>query len=296
MNILITGATGLLGIQLANQLAEQHTIYAIDRDKSRAPMLQHPGIQLLDIDLFNLNPDILPKNIDTVFYLAQSKQFRDFPGGAMDMFAINVKAPLSIIHWAVEQKVKNFFYTSTGGVYKNPTEPVKEFFDINANEKNGFYIGSKLSAEILLKNYSHFFEKFAILRPFFIYGPHQDASMLIPRLIQRVQKGETIFLDREEGLRVNPIFVTDAAMAFSKLLQIEGEHLFNIAGKETLSLMSLCKIIGKTLGKTPIFSINEQIASDLIADTSLMHQLLHFPQTDLQEGIRLTAKAMGLVG
>ena len=293
MNILITGATGLLGVNLAMRLAEKHNIFAVDRDNSRAGMLTHPNIQLLNIDLFNVDPVVFPENIDAVYYLAQSKKFRDFPGGSMDMFAINVHAPLKIIHWAVEHKVKNFFYTSTGGVYKNPTEPVKEFFDINANEKNGFYIGSKLTAEILLKNYSHFFEKFAILRPFFIYGPQQDYSMLIPRLIQRVWNGETIFLDKEEGLKVNPIFVTDAAVAFEKLLNVDGEHLFNIAGKEIFSLMQVCNVIGNTLGKTPVFSINEQQASDLIADTTLMHKMLHLPEIGLEEGIRLTANSMG---
>lgn len=295
MNILITGATGLLGVNLVNRLADKHIIYAIDRDNNCTKLIKHQNIHLLNVDLFNVNPDVFPKNIDTVYYLAQSKQFRDFPGGAIDMFAINVQAPFKIIQWAVENKVKNFFYTSTGGVYKNPIEPVKEFFDINANEKNGFYIGSKLTAEILLKNYSHFFEKFAILRPFFIYGPLQVNSMLIPRLIQRVWNGETIFLDLNEGLRVNPIYVSDAAIAFENLLNINGEHLFNIAGKEIFSLMQVCNIIGKTLCKTPVFSFNNQQAADLIADTALMHELLHFPEINLEDGIRITAKSMGFI-
>lgn len=294
MNILITGATGLLGVNLSLRLAGRHNIFAVDRDNSRAGLLTNPNIKLNFSDLSDIDINVLPENIDTVYYLAQSKQFRNFPDGAKDMFAINLHAPLNIIQWAVKNKVKNFFYASTGGVYKNPVEPVKEFFDINANEKNGFYIGTKLSAEILLKNYSHFFEKFAILRPFFIYGPLQDKTMLIPRLIQMIWKNEVIFLDKDEGLRINPIFVTDAAIAFEKLLNIDGEHIFNIAGKEILPLKHLCNIIGKILNKEAVFSYNEKLAQDLVADTALMHQTLHLPETGLEEGIYITAKSMGL--
>ena len=122
----------------------------------------------------------LPPNIDVVFYLAQSNRFRDFPNGIYDMLSINIEAPLKFVKWALDNNVKKFIFASSGGVYRKPDKPVIEFFDINANERNGFYLDSKLSAEILLRNFSHMFESFIITRPFFIYGTNQKKHMLIP--------------------------------------------------------------------------------------------------------------------
>ena len=48
---------------------------------------------------------------------------------------------------------------------------------------------------------------FAIIRPFFIYGPKQDKNMFIPRLFDNILNGREIFLSGEEGIIINPIYV-----------------------------------------------------------------------------------------
>lgn len=288
MNILITGATGLVGSNLTKKLSKEHRVFALIRNS--ADIRFNKNVTIIEADLFNLNLSVLPHKIDTVYYLAQSRKFRDFPDGAADIFEINIYSALKIIDWAVKNNVKKFFYASTGGVYKNPKTPVKEFFDINANTASGFYLGSKLCAEILLKNYSSYFETFAILRPFFIYGPGQNQTMLIPRLIKNIYSGKEISLNGKNGIKTNPIYVDDAAAAFEKLLGLKGEFIFNLAGGEVVSIKQIAEIIGGIIGKKPYFKPTPPKQPDLIADISFMKKKLYIPKITLKEGIRKTCK------
>ena len=284
MNILITGGNGLLGRALINKLSIEHNLYVIIRDLTYSNYNME-NITIIKSDLAYFDVNILPNNIDVVYYLAQSNRFREFPEGADDMFQVNIHAPLKIVEWAMKNNVKKFVYASTGGVYTNPNKPVSEFFDINANKKQGFYPDSKLSAEILLKNYTGFFETFVIIRPFFMYGEGQNATMLIPRLINSVKNKLEITLNGKEGIKINPIYIDDAVNSVVKILEIKGEHIINIAGEDIVSLKELVIKIAKILNKEPDFKYNDTIQNNLIADISMMKELLVSPKISLQKGL-----------
>lgn len=290
MNILVTGANGLLGRYLVELLSKQHKVFAIVKNKEKLSFELNENISVLEIDLSDIDTRILPKDIDAVYYLAQSNRFREFPDGVDDMLSINVVAPNTLAKWAVSNGVKKFIYASSGGVYTNPNKPVKEFFDINANEKLGFYLNSKLSAEMLLKNYASLFETFAIIRPFFMYGVGQNETMLIPRLILSVQNDKEITLNDEDGIKINPIYVTDAAQAVANILNLKGEFIINIAGNEVVSLRELCLMIGEILDKKPIFKINDVAQNDLVADIEMMKNLWK-PKLKLKNGIKLLGES-----
>lgn len=290
MRILVTEAAGLLGRKLVDVLAASHEVYALFRDEITIKW----GKNIIPIqgDLSRFDPSILPPSIDVFYYLAQSRRFREFPEGMEDMVEVNIHSPLKLAEWARKSHVKKFFHASTGGVYKNPIQPVKEFFDINANEKNGFYLDSKLCSEMLLKNYAPYFVTFAIMRPFFIYGPEQHEDMLIPRLMKSVATGKDIYLNGTEGIRINPIYVDDAARAFERLLYVEaGEYVFNVAGADIVSVRQLGDLIGRTIGKEPVFRYAGGKFYDLVADIALMKEKLHVPQIHLEEGIKRMTEA-----
>lgn len=273
MNILVTGANGLLGRYLVELLCKEHKVFAIVKNKEQLTFTLNENISVIEMNLVNIDLGVLPTNIDVIYYLAQSNRFREFPDGVDDMLSINVEAPNILAKWAVQSGVKKFIYASSGGVYTNPNKPVKEFFDINANEKLGFYLNSKLSAEMLLKNYASMFETFAIIRPFFMYGVGQNETMLVPRLIQSVQNEKEITLNGENGIKINPIYVTDAAKAVAKILDLDGEFIINIAGDEVVSLRELCLMIGEIVDKEPVFTINTVAQNDLVADITIMKSL-----------------------
>ena len=285
MNILVVGATGTLGRFLCRQLLDVgHHLVIIVRNKSY-DLITDENLVYIQMDLTDINLRRLPVDIDVVYYLAQSRRYREFPDGAEDMLDVNINAPVKLANWAVKHQISTFIYASSGGVYPNPEEPVKEFFDISLHKTSGFYIGSKLAAELLLNNYNEYFETFNILRPFFIYGPEQNEQMLIPRLIRNIQHQTPITINGDDGIVINPIYASDAAEVCVRLLENKGTKIINVAGNEPISLKELALKIGKELRIQPVFSYIDKPANNLIGDISLMKDVF-VPQISLDEGIK----------
>lgn len=283
--MLITGSTGLLGSALEKLLIDDYNVYTINRSTSN----------LLDFDGDNMSTlgiELQSESIDAIYYLAQSRQFRDFPGGAEDMFRINIEVPLKLIHWGQKYGVRKFIYASSGGIYTNPSRPSLESDLIDASEIKGFYLGSKLCAEILLNSYASLFETFVVARPFFIYGPGQDSGMLIPRLIKNVLNKKELDLSHPNGIKINPIFVMDAAKSFKAMLNLEGQHTINIGGDETLSLRELAELIGEVVSVSPIFNTSTKAQNDVIGDITFMEKHLHRPEVSMKDGLALTYHEM----
>ena len=285
MKILVVGGNGLLGRNLVELLSLEHDVFATVRNKSEIKFALKDNVTVLEVDLSKLDTGLLPDDIDAVFYLAQSNRFREFPEGCQDMMAVNVVAPNILAEWAVKNGVDKFVYASSGGVYTNPDKPVKEFFEINANKKLGFYLNSKLSAEMLLKNYAKLFGTFVIVRPFFMYGPGQNRSMLIPRLMENIYTGKPIKIYGDEGVFINPIYITDAANAVANIIDLEGEYIINIAGSEVVSIKELCLKASNLLKREPTFEYIHEEANNLIADIESMEKLLHIPRVKIDNGL-----------
>jgi nucleoside-diphosphate-sugar epimerase len=270
--ILLTGASGLLGSNLARRLAEKVDLVALG-------IRPIDGIANIAADLSDeLDVSRLPKRVDAIIYLAQSRRFREFPGAAAHVAAVNVISPFALAAYAVEAGAKSFIYASTGGVYAPGPQPVSEESALEADFKMSNYAATKRAAELMLAPFANQFA-LVILRPFFIYGAGQDRSMLLPRLADSVASGTPISLAGPDGIRINPVHADDAALAVEAALRLTSSHRINVAGPETLSLREMVEELGRRLGKRPVYQVDQSsVRADLVGDISLMERLLHTPR------------------
>ncbi|MGZ3861833.1 MAG: NAD-dependent epimerase/dehydratase family protein [Bacteroidia bacterium] len=268
-NILITGVNGLVGEELSARLQKKgYNVTGIGRSDKK-----HTNTILLDL---NSDWDInqLPGNVDVIVHLAQSEKFRDFPGSAVEVYNVNTNSTLKLLDYARKTGVKKFIYASSGGVYGTGNTPFSETSPVNTESNLGFYMSTKLISEILVKNYQSFFET-CTLRFFFVYGPKQRKDMLIPRLVESVKNGTPIKLQGEEGIKINPVFVEDAANAIEKLFSVNGNNIYNIGGDEILSLKEIALQIGKQFNKTPVFEIDRNsVPGHVIGNTDLLNKTI----------------------
>jgi UDP-glucose 4-epimerase len=290
---LITGAGGFVGQRLARLLAQrgQAVLALVHRapEGAAAGRLAHERIEVRAMDLEQPRFDALPKGIDAVVALAQSPYHRDFPQRAREIFAVNVAAQLALLEWARGAGVRRFVQASSGGVYGPAARiGVKEADPLGPDSQLGFYLASKLSAETLLQSYRAHFTTAAILRPFFIYGPGQRADMLMPRLIESVREEKPIRLQGPDGLRINPVYVDDAAEGFAAALALEGFHVLNLGGPEILSLRAIGEQIAALAGRPARFEAAPGRPSDYAGDTALASALLGAAKTRFAEGIART--------
>lgn len=282
MRILITGANGLLGSRAVSQFSQTHEVHALVH---AIPTLPIAGVKYHVIDLANKLPiDTLPTSLDALFHLAQSSRFREFPEQAMDVFNVNVSSTAQLLDYARKSGAKKFVFASSGGVYGAGDEAFKENSVISQHGQLGYYLGSKLCGEILAQNYSTLMDV-TILRFFFMYGQQQRSTMLIPRLIENVRNNLPISLQGDEGIRINPIHVNEAAIALESVLELADSHILNIAGPEVLSLKQIAETIGHKFKLTPVFKYVEGTPTHLIGDIEAMKRLLHTPTIKFSEGL-----------
>jgi len=280
---LITGWTGLIGKELVSKLGDwEKYLLGGSRDTDggvASSVIKH------DLNE-SLRENELPASIDAVVHLAQSEHFRDFPNHSMDVFNVNTASTLRLLEYARNAGATRFILASSGGVYGYGDEGFLEDSPVGIKSDLGFYLSTKLASEILAENYSAFFNVI-IIRFFFVYGPRQRSTMLIPRLFQMVQHGQPIRLDGEDGIMINPTYVSDAAEALKRALDLSSSQKINVGGPEILSLREIGEKIGRVTGQEPRFEVlRERQPQHLIGDINKMSSLLWTPSIKFEEGIK----------
>ncbi|MEO6683290.1 MAG: NAD(P)-dependent oxidoreductase [Ginsengibacter sp.] len=276
--ILLTGAGGLVGSHLLPLINEEHEVITISSKKNSNNNIQIDFSKEWDTDL-------LPKDLDTIIHLAQSKDFRDFPNKAVDVFNVNTMSTLKLIDFAYKTGVKTFIFASSAGIYGNSDVEFDESTDIIYKSEMGFYLGTKQCSEIILDNYSSLIQVIQ-LRLFFVYGKGQRKDMLIPRLVDNIQNGIHLHLQGASGITINPTHVSDAVKAIKASLDLSGSHKINIAGPELLTMKEIVEVIGNLIQKQPQFILEEKEAKNLIGSITNMSEKLVKPQVKFKEGIK----------
>ena len=283
-NLLITGANGLLGHQICEDcLQSGHNLFGLVHTMPPSPLR---GVTYLPIDLgSNWRTEDLPTHVDAIIHLAQSPNFRDFPKSALEIFRVNVESTARLLDYAKNTGVRKFILASSGGLYGMSRKAHTETSSILSPEKLDYYLASKLASEMLTQNYSRIFQT-TILRFFFVYGLRQNRSMLIPRLLDNINKGNKIDLQGADGLHINPVHVADASAATLASLETNESDLINIAGPDILSIREICEAMGSILGITPKFEVQPGGPAALIGDNQRMREKLHQPKIRLIDSIK----------
>ena len=69
------------------------------------------------------------------------------------------------------------------------------------------------------------------------------------------------------------------------MIKLNGEHIFNIAGDEIISISSIANLIASKLDKKVNFVLNKSDQNNLVADNSKMKELLFKPEVSLEKGL-----------
>ncbi|MBA3593219.1 MAG: NAD-dependent epimerase/dehydratase family protein [Polaromonas sp.] len=283
--ILITGSSGHLGSAVLKKLRNHYEVHAIVRLE---PHAKAEGVVYHAIDLSrDWSITKLPKRIDAVVHLAQSRNYRDFPERALEVFWLNTGTTALLLQYAHQAGASQFILASSGGLYQPATSVIDEQTPLRPPIGNlAYYFRSKRAAELLAEAYSTILHT-TILRPFFIYGPDQAPEKLIARLIDRVRERLPVQIAGNGGLKINPIHVDDASEIIGALLASSvGSQILNVAGPDVVSIREIAETAGKLLGIQPKF---EQVVGReemLVADHGAVRALLNREMTSFPMGMR----------
>lgn len=289
MKVLVSGANGLLGRELCVVLSRNHQVTGLVHTSIENPV---PDVNYVVADLSrSLEMSTLPREIDAVFHLAQSAQFRDFPAGTRDTFQVNTSSTLDLLEYCRIAAGRQFFLASTGGVYEGQSGPIPEAGLLIPPSEIGFYFASKLASEMFSSTYRQVFDV-TVMRFFFMYGPRQRHDMFLPRIVNRVINGDAISISSTGGIRVNPILVDDVARVLESLLGQNMPPTMNIGGPDVVSIRQIAEQVGHLVSREPVWEAGNT-STDIIADITTMRGFLGDVQlTPLNKGLEYLIQNM----
>jgi nucleoside-diphosphate-sugar epimerase len=246
--VLVVGANGLVGRDFKEAFAEKYTLTEFTK-----------GSALAD----------LPSAVDTIVFTAQSGDYKQ-PEFTQNLFEVNVKLVHEILSY-YSGKATKVIYFSSGSVYKNEGKTLTEASPLNTLSGNP-YVTSKLMAEELVSSFQNAFDTLITLRPFFIYGKHQNPQMLMKTMFEKVREEQSISLSGKKGLIFNPVYVEDVSILIDHLINIRdiiGYNTFNVAGPEITHLHEAVRIMGEIADHKLDISIQANNDSSLLAEVNI---------------------------
>jgi nucleoside-diphosphate-sugar epimerase len=221
-----------------------------------------------------------PTDVECVVHLAHHPHI-GFPENATALHRLNTSSTQELLEVARRAGAARFVYASSGTVYGYADHPLEEADPPRATD---FYALTKLQAEALLQTYTPFFEA-VVLRPFFPYG-HGQRDRLIPRLAERIERGDPIDLRPGARPHVNPVFVDDAVDAIVAAAEGRSPSLLNLAGPDIVSIRELALAIGRAISREPMFvELAEPLDGDLVASSYHLREVLGRSLVTLEDGL-----------
>ena len=296
--ILITGGTGLIGIQLTNILLNfgaKVTVVSLEKNPELPKRVKFFKTDLRILD----NCLKVTKRQDFVFHLAgikgSPKLTMTRPYSFMTpMILFNT----NMLEACRVNKVKRYLYTSSIGVY-NPKSVMKER-DVwkTYPSKNDWYSGwakriGELQVDALAMEEKKKM-KTIIVRPANVYGPHDNfdvkTAMVIPSLINKFvnAKNKTVEVWGDGSPIRDFIFSKDVAKSMAKLMKIAPSDPVNIGSGKGFKIEQVVNLINKFFKNQ--FKINwdkSKPSGDKIRilDTKYLNSLGIKQETSLERGI-----------
>lgn len=298
-SILITGASGLIGVYMISclkQISKTHNIkiYAWIKNEIDKEFLSiFDDCYIIKKDITDQNSFIDLPNFDCIIHAAGYGQ----PGKFLDnkIKTININTISTINLFTKLNKNGKFLFISTSELYSGlDSENILEtqVGDTNTNHPRACYIEGKRCGETIC--YSHISKDIdvKIARLSLAYGPGTKKydHRVLNSLIEKGLKNDKIeLMDSGDAIRTY-CYITDVIEMFWNILLHSKDTLYNVGGKSKTTILDLAKLIGKNLNKevkTP--EINQElIGNPKVVNISLTKYINEFNKEEfksLEEGI-----------
>ncbi len=290
--ILITGASGLIGFDLARELCKSNQVYGLARfsDAAIQRELESLGVTCIAKNVLTDDLDDLPQGIDYVFsqlvLIAECEQDPDAAYNTNSYFVGRLMQHC--------RDVKGLILGSTGAVYKPSTEASAEDGTIGPV---GTYATSKFAGEVLGSYLSSLWNvPTCILRYYYPYGARGGLPYA---LAERVAEGKPIPVGKQRFSYYDPIHMSDCVrftIQSADLCAVPPQVL-NVAGPEVTTRAAMVELVSQALGVVPNL-IEQQAVEEPAwrADISLLKALLGEPRVGLKEGLSEVAQVIQQAG
>ncbi len=302
-NILVTGATGLLGSHFSNNLLDKDCKFtALAIEDSYAPNYKKifPDIDLsfIDVaDLKSLKSFFKSNDFDIVYHFAAQTQVGEAFNNPIRTFKSNIEGTWNILEICRNENLPIVIASSDKAYGVSEKLPYKENFELKGEFP---YEVSKSVTDLLANTYKNTYDQNLVtLRCGNIYGGGDlNWDRLIPGVIKWLLEDNTPIL-RSDGSYVRDwVFVDDVVRAYievgNKLIEQKiKRYSYNFSSSENFSVEHVYKVIcelikGKYIKPDYKLSSDKEIPSQYLDSSLIMEDLNIAAEVKLEKGLEKT--------
>ncbi len=261
-NVLVTGATGLIGgalaLALINASVEKQlglTVYASVRNKEKAEkFFKYADEKLLKLVVGDITEPVeLSDDIDYIIHGASATSSKYFVEHPVETIMTALKGTENVLEFAKSKKVSGMVYLSSLEVYgvvdfsiKSVDE--KTFGSIDPMSVRSSYSEGKRMVETLCTSYAAEYGlniKAARLCQSFGAGVPYNDGRVFAQFARSIIEGKDIILKTDGSTERNYCYLSDAVTGIlTVLLKGEKGQAYNIANKDTLiSIKNMAQLL-----------------------------------------------------
>ena len=273
-NILVTGATGLIGSCLVEVLMSRpnkdYHVYASGRNEERAKarfaeFADDPAFHFFKYDVMKpLEGEI---QFDYIIHAASNASPNFFATKPVEVIKSNIEGVSNLMDYGLSHGLKRLLFVSSGEVYGEGdgrvfTEDYSGY--VNPTSPRSCYPSSKRAAETLCVSYGvEYGVETVIARPSHTYGPNftESDNRVYAQFIRNVLKGEDIVMKSTGAQFRSWCYVVDCASALLYIL-LKGENgqAYNIAdASSNISIKDLAEMIAGIGGKKVVIDLPSDV-------------------------------------
>jgi len=279
MRIIITGASGFIGRSVYPLLTSgSHNVLRVGRNESSNATEDN-----LQADLFY--PDSYKQQLkdfkpDGAIHLA----WGGLPDYSLSNCHKNFRASTDLFEVLIDSGCKWIFSSGTCWEYGNIVGAAKE---TNQGLVSSLFPAFKLALHAAGNNLCKADgTRFIWGRPFFVYGPNQRRSSLIPSCYSSFGDGTLPSIQNPNAVN-DFIHVFDVAQAILALIETDdADGIFNIGSGKPVAVWEVVNLVASLMDKPPIYcGIAAKPRKGLWADTRKITNLGWQPSIPLETGI-----------
>jgi len=254
--VLITGASGLLGIYFVNCIKKIYKEYNIDAYFINKNKVEEPldyffdfNCNIIEEDLTEYDFKELP-NFDVIIHAAGYGQPGKFMHNKIKTIEINSTCTLELLKKL--KKDGKFLFISTSEMYSGLRDNVNETMmgSTNTNHPRACYIESKKCGETLCNVYREYGYDVKSARLSLAYGPGtrvNDARVLNNFIEKSIKNGRIELMDSGSGIRTY-CYITDVIEMMWNILLYGKSDVYNVGGESVVTIYELAKIVADNVG------------------------------------------------
>ena len=252
---LVTGATGLLGSHIVEQLVQRgRPVRALVRRNSDTRWLRAQGVEIVHGDVTDrASLEAAMRGIRCVYHAAA--RVGDW-GPWSEFVAVSIDGTRNVLDAVRDQKVPRLVYVSSISVFGHPEgdgRVIDETAPIGVNVfKWSYYTRAKVEAEkMVMDDYRRYGIPVTIVRPSWMYGPRDRASL--PRMANLIRKGKIKLVGPGDN-RLNVTYAGNVAECC--ILAADAPHsigqIYNACSDGDITQKQFVDLLAKELGCPPV--------------------------------------------